>query len=163
MEAQTAKDKDALTFEREMRNKLAYLEQLITDSKDSVMSAIKTETLSPSHGHLQLNVVHQGSGDEEIRGVRGENDIIEGNANFMEGVDEPDEAEDVETDEEADAEKNSPKQKSKSPTRKKSSKRLEEEIAEEEIGEADVEEPDEEENFEAENEGADEGHIHERQ
>ncbi|KAK6026798.1 hypothetical protein OSTOST_07218, partial [Ostertagia ostertagi] len=146
MEAQTAKDRDALTFEMQMREKLAYLEQLITESKDSVMNALESDSMCPNHSHPQC----QRSGDEEIQVVHQENDIIEGNANFMEGINEPDEAEEIEADDEENADEEFAEAAAEEPD-EEDVEANEEEIAEEEIGEADVEQPEEEENVEPEN------------
>ncbi|VDO77480.1 unnamed protein product [Haemonchus placei] len=70
-----------------MLHMLGRLEQLITESKNSVMNALKGESICLNHGHPQ----YQRSDNQETQGNREENDIIEGNAGFMEGVEEPDE------------------------------------------------------------------------
>uniref|UniRef100_W6NPB1 Uncharacterized protein n=1 Tax=Haemonchus contortus TaxID=6289 RepID=W6NPB1_HAECO len=70
-----------------MRHKLDHLEQLITESKESVMNALKSRSICLNHDHPQC---HR-SDNQETQGNRYENDIIEGNAGFMGGVEEPDE------------------------------------------------------------------------
>ncbi|KAK6024797.1 hypothetical protein OSTOST_09328 [Ostertagia ostertagi] len=86
MEAENVKEEDVVNSEKEFRNKLAHLEQLILDSRNSIMEALEIRVTSPNQRHHELITEHHQNGAEEIAQIRGENSIIEENINFTEGV-----------------------------------------------------------------------------
>ncbi|KAK6023552.1 hypothetical protein OSTOST_10658 [Ostertagia ostertagi] len=104
MEAENMKEEDVLNFEEEVRSKLAHLEHLIADSKDSIMKALETRDTSPNRSHHEVINEHHQNGAKEIAQIRGEDSIIEDNVNFMEGVEELEEYEEESEEQDVDGE-----------------------------------------------------------
>ncbi|KAK6060462.1 hypothetical protein COOONC_01881 [Cooperia oncophora] len=98
LNVQDTKDQETLAFENHVRSTLSKLEQLTLEVKTNVVGSSRSKESKPDPEDDNV-------GEREgIQRIQEENDIIERNANFMEGIEEPEEAAQEGDEEPVDAE-----------------------------------------------------------
>uniref|UniRef100_A0A7I4YCV6 CCHC-type domain-containing protein n=2 Tax=Haemonchus contortus TaxID=6289 RepID=A0A7I4YCV6_HAECO len=86
LNVQNMKDQETLAFENYVRSTLSKLEQLTMEVKTIVVESAHSRERKPDPPE------HDNVGErEEIQRIQDEDEIIERNANFMEGIEEPEE------------------------------------------------------------------------
>ncbi|XGW18861.1 hypothetical protein V3C99_003004, partial [Haemonchus contortus] len=86
LNVQNMKDQETLAFENYVRSTLSKLEQLTMEVKTIVVESALSRERNPDPPE------HDNVGEREgIQRIQEEDDIIERNANFMEGIEEPEE------------------------------------------------------------------------